>query len=403
MSAVCPACDAATSTLFHTQSDVPVNSCLLLDNQEEALDFPTGEIHLRVCHRCGFVFNAALEPALIEYSSRYEETQSFSPRFRTFTRNLAARWVDRYDLVGRRVLEIGCGKGDFLVELCRNGVGDATGIDPAVAPHRLDDPVGTTIRWIPDRYDERYARLDADAIVCRHTLEHIPDVADFLATIRRSIGDRHETVVLFEVPDVLRVLREVAFWDVYYEHCSYFSPGSLARLFRRSGFEILALWLGFDDQYIVVEAAPAGPGGGSGRPHPLEEHPDTVTGAAQAFRDGYERKLDESRNEIATASRSNGGIAIWGAGSKGVAYLTGLSRTGSSGNGRSASRWIDQAVDINPFKQGRYLAGSGLPVVEPAALQRTEPELVIAMNPVYVEEIGRELREMGLDTRLIAV
>ena len=44
-------------------------------------------------------------------------------------------------------------------------------------------------------------------------------------------------MVFFELPDTERVLTEAAFWDIYYEHCSYFTPGSLARLFRRTGFE----------------------------------------------------------------------------------------------------------------------------------------------------------------------
>jgi hypothetical protein len=76
--------------------------------------------------------------------------------------------------------------------------------------------------------------------------------------IRRSLDCRPDTVVLFELPDVLRALRECAFWDVYDEHCSYFTPGSLARLFRASGFEVLVVELDYDDQYILVEAVPGG-------------------------------------------------------------------------------------------------------------------------------------------------
>ncbi len=93
--------------------------------------------------------------------------------------------------------------------------------------------------------------------MCRHTLEHIRPVAEFLATIRRAVGDRRDVVILFEVPDVIRVLEEAAFWDVYYEHCSYFSAGSLARLFRSQGFEVLDARLEYDDQYVIVEARPA--------------------------------------------------------------------------------------------------------------------------------------------------
>ena len=69
-------------------------------------------------------------------------------------------------------------------------------------------------------------------MLCRHTLEHIAPTGRFLRTIRNVIGDRSDTVVLFELPDAVRILREGAFWDINYEHCSYFSPGSLSRLFR---------------------------------------------------------------------------------------------------------------------------------------------------------------------------
>jgi hypothetical protein len=61
------------------------------------------------------------------------------------------------------------------------------------------------------------------------TLEHIAPTGDFVGAVRRAVGDDPQTVVFFQVPDVIRILKEQAFWDIYYEHCNYFSAGSLAR------------------------------------------------------------------------------------------------------------------------------------------------------------------------------
>ncbi|MDZ7734316.1 MAG: class I SAM-dependent methyltransferase [Acidimicrobiia bacterium] len=162
-----------------------------------------------------------------------------------------------HDLVDRTVLEIGCGKGEFLVMMVEAGIGKGIGIDPGVHPERIAPALADRVDWIADFYSEEYAHLDADAVVCRHTLEHIPDVLGFMSMLRTAIGDRPGTAVLFELPDVLRVLEEVAFWDVYYEHCSYFTLGSLARLFRRAGFEVHDLDVDYDGQYLLLEASPS--------------------------------------------------------------------------------------------------------------------------------------------------
>jgi hypothetical protein len=89
------------------------------------------------------------------------------------------------------------------------------------------------------------------------TLEHIAPTGDFVGTLRRAIGDRTGTLVFFQVPDTTRILADCAFEDIYYEHCSYFSPGSLARLFRHAGFEVLALSTEYQDQYLTIDL-PAG-------------------------------------------------------------------------------------------------------------------------------------------------
>jgi hypothetical protein len=254
---VCRSCGSSATSVFYEQADVPVHSCQLVPTREAALAFPRGRLRLVFCGDCGFIANTAFEGSHQDYSVAYEETQGFSPRFRAFARDLAAGWVERYDLRGKRIIEIGCGKGEFLATICELGDNDGLGIDPAFVEERLPAHGAGRLTFVSELYDGDWGPLEADAVVCRHTVEHIAPVREFLANIRRGIGDRTDTVVLFDLPDVVRVLREAAFWDLYYEHCSYFSPGSMARLFRRCGFDVLDVSLDYDDQYIVLEARPA--------------------------------------------------------------------------------------------------------------------------------------------------
>lgn len=390
--ASCPACGVAALTVFFEEGSVPTNSCLLLDDPSESSSFPRGQLSIAFCDACGFITNTAFTPGQAEYSQRYEETQGFSPRFMGFARDLAERWVKDYDLADRTVLEIGCGKGEFLVEMARAGAGHCIGIDPGVHPERLEDPEAADIEWIADFYDERYTHLDADVIICRHTLEHIPNVADFMSTIRASIGDRPDTVVLFELPDVQRVLDEVAFWDMYYEHCSYFSLGSLGRLFRRTGFEVVELSLEYDDQYLLIAARPSSvPAAGT----PLEEENDLerLRAGVDGFRTGYDRLVGGWRERISELSSSGGRAVIWGSGSKGVSFISNL----------ALGDEIAAAVDINPHKWGKFMVGSSHEIVAPESLRTLEPDLVVAMNPIYVDEIGAQLVELGIHTELTAL
>lgn len=377
---------------FYRQERVPSHSCLLMDSREQALTFPTGQIELGFCAGCGFIANLAVDPALQAYGSSYEETQGFSPRFRAFARDLARRWVHRHELQGRDVLEIGCGKGEFLVMMVQEGAGGGVGIDPAVVPARVDPAADGRIRWIADYYSERYGDLTGDAVVCRHTLEHVQPVEDFMRLIRRGIGDRAAVAVLFELPDVVRVLREAAFWDIYYEHCSYFSPGSLARLFRRTSFEVRDLALDFDDQYILLEAGPSD-GRAPGERLALEESVEELATEVDRFQTRFAQS-QEHWNRVLRELRERGqrGV-IWGSGSKGVAFLMTL----------DVGEEIGAVVDINPYKHGKFMAGTGKEIVSPEYLRAYEPDLVIAMNPVYRDEIQSDLDRLQVAAQLVAV
>jgi hypothetical protein len=386
----CPSCGSEGLEVFHEQAEIPVHSVRLVRTREEATAFPRGSLRLGFCAACGFVTNTAYDPTRQDYADSYEETQGFSPTFSAWADDLARSWVERHRLQGKDVLEIGSGKGEFLISMVEHGAGRGVGIDPSFVEGRLDSPAADRITFVKDYYSESYAHLAGDAVVCRHTLEHIHPTGEFMRMVRRSLEGRPDAVVLFELPDVLRVLREVAFWDIYYEHCSYFTPGSLARLYRLAGFDVLDLALEYDDQYIVIEGRPAD--AVPTQVQAIEEDPDDLADAVRSFT----RELAATRvawqDRLRRARADGRRTVIWGGGSKGVSFLTTL----------EIGNEVDCVVDVNPFKQGMYMAGTGHRVVAPEHLRGSRPDLVIAMNPIYLGEIGAQLSSLGVDAELVA-
>jgi len=387
----CRNCFSTDPEIFYESKSVPVNSCILLDSPDAARAYPTGQIELAHCRRCGFVWNVRFDQVLAKYNNAYEEQQSYSPRFNTFANELARSWIDRHSIRDKTVLEVGCGKGDFLMLLCRLGRNRGIGIDPSYVEGRLEKERPAPVTFIPDFYSQRYSHLQADVVCCRHTLEHIPDTAAFMKMIRESIGDRPETLVLVELPDVVRVLKECAFWDIYYEHCSYFSLGSLARLFRLSGFDVLALSKEYDDQYLLIEARPStGPASAS---LPEEDDLHDLSTAVAEFRRTHEATVRNWKLRIEAWLSEGKKLAIWGSGSKCVAFLNTL----------GMNHEIDSVVDINPHRHGKFLPGTGKEICAPSALTSRRPDVVIAMNPIYLDEIRRDLAAMSLHPELTAV
>jgi hypothetical protein len=388
---LCPSCAGTSFRVFYEQHGVPSHSVLMLPTREAALGFPRGDLRLAFCRDCGFVWNVEFDPSLNAYSAQYEESQAFSPRFREFAEQLARRWIDTYDINGKTVLEIGCGKASFLGTMCELGDNRGIGVDPAAVRERIERG-RDRIEVIADLYSERYADLPADVVLCRHTLEHIQPVHDFLSTVRAAIGDRTETIVLFELPDLRRVLDDLAFWDLYYEHCSYFTVGSLARLFRRTGFEVLALDVEYDGQYLTIEARPSStpaPGG----PRAGEDDVGELAAAVAQFEDRISTRLAAWRAQVDDTTAGGTRVVVWGGGSKGVTYVNTL------GLGDE----ISCVVDINPYMQGCFVAGTGHEIVAPARLRAVEPDVVLLMNGIYQDEVRDELDRLDVRAEVVPV
>jgi SAM-dependent methyltransferase len=388
----CPGCGSKDLRVFYQLMQVPVHSVLLLNDREEAVNYLKGNIRLGLCQACGFITNTAFDPQAHEYSSKYEATQGYSATFNAFHQRLAQSLIDRYDLRGKTILEIGCGQGEFLELICQLGGNQGIGFDPAYVTERSRTTARDGITFVQDFYSESYTHIHADFICCKMTLEHIHQTADFINTVRKSMGDKKDAVVFFQVPNGKYVFGEVAFWDIYYEHCSYFSKPSLTHLFRSAGFQVTDLWTDYDDQYMMIEARPASANGSA--PLANEENPAEVASLINSFVVEYERKTANWRNWIFQAKQEGKKIVLWGGGSKGVAFLTTL------GIGLEQ---IEYVVDINPHKAGTYMAGTGQQIVQPDFLRRYKPDVVIVMNPIYCQEIQENLAKMQLFPQVVSL
>jgi SAM-dependent methyltransferase len=371
--------------------NVPVHSVLLMPTREEALRYPKGDIKLAFCNSCGFITNLAFDPTKHDYSSRYEETQGFSDTFNKFHKKLAWKLIKKHNLRKRRIIEIGCGKGDFINMLCELGNNEGYGFDPAYVEERDSRLAKGKVAFIKDLYSEKYRDYHGDFICCKMTLEHIQHTLEFMQTVRRSIGERYNSIVFFQVPDMIRILKDIGFWDIYYEHCSYFTLGSLARLFRKAHFEVNFLGKDYDDQYLMIEANPKRSEGTAILLQ--EENNQEISDLVKYFSKQSKIIFNVWKKQLRSLHDDGKRIVLWGGGSKGVAFLTTL----------GIVEEIEFAVDINPYKHGTFMAGTGQEIVAPEFLKQYQPDVVIVMNPIYTKEIGNDLKILSLDPKIIPV
>lgn len=355
------------------------------------MNCPRGDLALSCCPRCGHIFNRAFDPDRMSYSQSYDNSLHYSPTFQRYTHGLARHLVKRHDLCDKQLIEIGCGKGDFLLLLARLGGNRAIGFDPSYEPDRVDAPHLERVTFVQDYYTDAYAHYDADFVCSRYVLEHLPDPLDFLKMVHRALDPPSGTVLYFEVPNAALILRELSVWDVIYEHCSYFSPPSLAWVFEEAGFQVEDIYTGYNNQFLSIEARHV-----EGAPRPsrwaarsavqaLREHTVTLSDTLREMRASW-------RDRLAAARAQGQRVAAWGAGAKAVSFL----------NVVGAGEEVAAVVDINPHKQGAFLPGTGHPIIPPRQLVDIRPDLIILMNPIYKNEVRAMLHDFDLAPEIVA-
>ena len=383
----CPVCGSSSLSDFIKLPNLPIYCNLLWADEQEAKDCPKGDIELAFCDQCGAIVNVVFDPAKLGYSQDYENSLHYSSRFQTYVEDLANRLIEQHDLHDKTIVEIGCGKGDFLAMLCEKGNNSGIGFDSSYVDRDEHKALGDRIQFIKDFYSEKYVEYQGDFVCCRQVLEHVQSPADLLDPLRKTLDADKETVVFFEVPNALYTIRNMMVWDVIYEHCTYFTPPSLSYAFTQAGYTVSDTAEEFGGQFLSIEAQPAN----SNQPAADTEAIAQLAKDIADFKTRFEAQTKQWEKRLSERFEQGKKVAIWGSGSKGVTFLNLLTQ-GSK---------VEYAVDINPRKQGKFIPGTGQQIVSPDHVANHPADVVIVMNPLYKEEITDMLSKRGLNPEIL--
>jgi SAM-dependent methyltransferase len=349
-------------------------------------------LHAYVCEACLLV-----QLELFETPEQIFRDYSYFSSYSTSWLEHAERYVDtmikeRRIAPGHRVVELASNDGYLLQYFIRAGI-EVLGIDPAsnvaVVARERGVPTIDEFFGVPLAQKIRAEKGPADLIVANNVLAHVPDINDFVAGIATLLAPTG--FVTIEFPHLMRLIEDVLFDTVYHEHFSYLSVLALTPLFARHGLEIFDVTeLPTHGGSLRLFVAPAG-----ARP---------VTPAVARIRDA-ERALGLDRIEtypafgervmrvkrdflefLIAARREGKSVAGYGAAAKATTLLN---------YAGVRTDLIAFVADKSPHKQGRYIPGVRVPIVDPTEIRQVKPDYVV----IFPWNIAAEIRDELADVR----
>lgn len=372
-------------------------------NYQDALQAKVGQFELGVCPDCGFANNTKYDPSLLNYDENYDNSVP-STVFTNYYQEIATFLYQNYDLDGRLVIDVGCGKGTFLkvlTELYPQVKG--LGIDPSYEENQFTTTASdltnlpSNLRFIQDVFNQEYVTEQPALVICRHVLEHIPQPTSFLKSIHSALSKFPQTPFFLEVPDLSWILDNQAFWDFCYEHCNYFTTDSLINILETSGFNVQETHRAFGDQYIWARGITNATNNDG---YKDQENLDQENNLNK-FIDQVKAYVDQENNLISTMGdrlrklkAQNINIAVWGMATKGVIFVNLVD---------PLAQVINWCIDINQKKQNCFIPHTGHQISPPQILHQAQGKnlVIIVMNPNYIDEIKSMCHDLLLHPKFI--
>ncbi len=393
----CRSCGTGLSRTVVDLGSTPLANAFLTEEQLHRGDERTYPLVARVCDACLLVqVDEVIPPE--DIFSDYAYFSSYSDTWMEHSRRFAEIVEERLGLGSHSmVVEVASNDGYLLHNFVTAGI-PVLGIEPAanVAAAAVARGVPTAVRF----FGSACARAlvadgkAADLVIANNVLAHVPGLDDFV----RGLGCllKPEGVVTVEVPHLLRMLERVEFDTIYHEHFSYFSLLSAIGVLEPRGLRIfdveelsthggsVRVWAGrsgtcpHPTTSRVAEVLDAERAAGLDRPSAYERFSSRVAAARASLREFLD-----------TARKEGKRVAGYGAAAKGNTLLNSCGVTADD---------IAYVVDRSPHKQGRYLPGSHLRVLDPDHVRRDRPDYLLLLAWNLQDEIidqMADVREWG--------
>ena len=329
------------------------------------------------CSGCGLV-QLSNEP--VPYYKEVIRAVAFSEEMKDFRMKQFNSFIQRFSLKRKKVIEIGCGCGEYLSLMQQVGV-DAYGLEHSEESVMQCVKNGLKVsKGFVENSTYKLNNAPFDAFFILNFLEHLPEPNSTLRGIYNNLAD--DAIGLIEVPNFDMILRNKLFSEFISDHLFYFTNETLNTTLRLNGFEIIdcnEVWYDYIISAIIrkmkiIPPRPPLPKGGWG--------------------DFRVKKLDIShfykhqtklKNEIEEYIRrfKDKKVAIWGAGHQALAVISLINLADK----------IRYVVDSAVFKQGKYTPATHVPIVSPDALNSDPVDAVIVMAASYSDEVARIIRQ----------
>lgn len=320
------------------------------------------DLAISQCAKCGVV-QIPGEP--VEYFRESLRSAGLSAEMRAFRVEQLSRWVREHDLVGKPVLEVGCGRGEYLEVLAEAGV-DAVGVEKNQAAVEVCRRKGLNVygSYLPEDPIATFS-FPFSGFASFSFLEHCPWPPVLLNAVRSYM--KRDAVGLIEVPNFDMMLRERMALEFMLDHLVYFTKGTLTAFLSTHGFDVLTVepvWHDYILSATVRRRAPA-------RLKEMEMGAMSLGVSWRIFVVGGER------------------FAVWGAGHQSLATLA-LMRPFLPA----------YVVDSSPEKIGRYTPVTNLPIVAPERLGSDPVDALIVACAGYSDEVAAKAREINPAMRI---
>lgn len=374
----CRHCAAEVKLPFVDLGAAPPSNAYL---DAAALDAPETWYPLKVmvCEQCWLVQTKAYAHFGELFSADYAYFSSFSSSWLEHARRYVGDMVGRFRLDHTsHVVEVAANDGYLLQYVRERGI-PCLGIEPTASTATAAR--GKSIEILEEFFGARLATAlrdqgrTADLTVANNVLAHVPDINDFVAGF--AILLKPQGVATFEFPHLLNLVRENQFDTIYHEHFSYLSLTAVVQIFERNGLSV------FD-----VEELPTHGGSlrvyaqrrDTGRHEVAARVPALLTSEEAAgmktpvFYAGFQARADKVKNDLLAfligARRAGKRVAAYGAAAKGNTLLN---------YAGVRPDMVEFVVDRNPAKQGLYMPGSRIPILEEASLARRRPDYILVL------------------------